>query len=102
MGVRVIARVRPLLKSERDVDAIVRLGAPIPIKSRMSQLLGAAQHEGEIAPKEGGDAIVRIPNPKNENEEFSFPFNAVYGAHVSQQELFDAEGPFIIHICVAG
>jgi hypothetical protein len=34
--------------------------------------------------------VVRIPNPKNEGEEYAFQFNGVYDAEVSQQELFDA------------
>jgi hypothetical protein len=36
--------------------------------------------------------IVRIPNPKNEAEEFSFTFNGVYDMDTSQEELFTNEG----------
>lgn len=35
--------------------------------------------------------IVRIPNPKNESEEFSFTFNGVYEMKTTQEELFTAE-----------
>ena len=36
--------------------------------------------------------IVRIPNPKNESEEFSFTFNGVYDMQTTQEELFTHEG----------
>lgn len=36
--------------------------------------------------------IVKIPNPKNESEEFSFAFNGVYDQQTTQEELFTAEG----------
>lgn len=36
--------------------------------------------------------IVRIPNPKNEAEEFSFTFNGVYDMGTTQEELFTNEG----------
>lgn len=64
MSVRVVARIRPLLKSELDKDTIVTADGP----------------------------IVRIPNPKNEGEDFSFQFNSVYGSEATQQELFESEG----------
>ncbi|KAI9643326.1 hypothetical protein NHQ30_007945 [Ciborinia camelliae] len=35
--------------------------------------------------------VVRIPNPKNESEEFSFTFNGVYDMGTSQEELFTNE-----------
>ena len=66
MSVRVIARVRPLLKSELDKDTIVS----------------------------ADNSIIRIPNPRNEHEEFTFQFNSVYSAETLQQELFDNEGDF--------
>ena len=90
MSVRVIARVRPLLKSEREVDVIVRPGTTA-VKSRASCLLNE-KYDKAASSKDNRDTTVRIPNPKNESEEYSFQFNAVYDAHVSQQELFDAEG----------
>lgn len=36
--------------------------------------------------------IVKIPNPKNEAEEFSFAFNGVYEQITTQETLFSAEG----------
>lgn len=36
--------------------------------------------------------IVRIPNPKNESEEFSFTFNGVYDMGTTQEQLFTNEG----------
>lgn len=36
--------------------------------------------------------VVRIPNPKNEAEEFSFTFNGVYDQGTTQEELFTNEG----------
>ena len=38
------------------------------------------------------DTLIRIPNPKNEGEQYTFQFNAVYGGEATQQELFEAEG----------
>lgn len=35
---------------------------------------------------------VKIPNPKNEAEEFSFAFNGVYEQTTTQETLFSAEG----------
>ncbi|PMD42377.1 kinesin-domain-containing protein [Hyaloscypha variabilis F] len=70
MSVRVVARIRPLLDKELDKDTIVR-----------------AESSGD------GKAmnIVRIPNPKNEAEEFSFTFNGVYDMETTQEELFTNE-----------
>ena len=39
-----------------------------------------------------GQLTIRIPNPKNEGEQYTFQFNAVYGGETTQQELFEAEG----------
>lgn len=64
MSVRVVARIRPLLNSELEKDTIVTAHG----------------------------SVVRIPNPKNEGEDFSFQFNSVYGSDVTQQLLFDNEG----------
>ncbi|KAH7395662.1 P-loop containing nucleoside triphosphate hydrolase protein [Cadophora sp. MPI-SDFR-AT-0126] len=63
MSVRVVARVRPLLPKELDKDTIVRV-------------------EGNI---------LKLPNPKNEAEEFSFTFNSVYDMGTTQEELFTNE-----------
>lgn len=69
MSVKVVARIRPLLKAELDKDTIVTADGP----------------------------VVRIPNPKNENEDFSFQFNSVYGSDATQQDLFDSESESSIH-----
>lgn len=71
MSVRVVARIRPLLQAERDVDSIVQA------------------HSIDVSSK---PCVVKLPNPKNESEAFSFLFNGVYDQDATQQELFDAEG----------
>lgn len=90
MSVRVVARVRPLLKSERELDIILRTGASTAPTD--SKLPPAKADDRKLAALRDRDNVVRIPNPKNEGEEYSFQFNAVYDADVAQQELFDAEG----------
>ncbi|KAI0886783.1 kinesin heavy chain [Annulohypoxylon maeteangense] len=70
MSVRVIARIRPLLEKELDKDVIVR---------------SASNDDGKTS------NIVKIPNPKNESEEFSFTFNGVYDQATTQEELFTSE-----------
>ena len=80
MSVRVIARIRPLLKLELDKDVIVT----------------AAPSGAESA---GSPTVVRIPNPKNETEQFSFQFNSVYEQQSTQQEVFDKEiAPTVKHL----
>ena len=70
MSVRVVARIRPLLNSEIDRDQIVsRLNGP-----------------------DNKPSIVKLPNPKNFAEEYSFQFNSVYDQEATQQEIFEAEG----------
>ncbi|KAL3594950.1 hypothetical protein FPOAC2_09270 [Fusarium poae] len=71
MSVRVVSRIRPLLEKERECDIIVRADAVDSSKP---------------------STIVKIPNPKNEAEEFSFTFNGVYDRATTQEELFTAEG----------
>ena len=68
-----VARIRPLLDrdTELDKDIIVR---------------AESSHEGKPA------NVVRIPNPKNPAEEFSFTFNGVYDMETSQETLFTSEG----------
>ncbi|KAG4431065.1 hypothetical protein IFR05_013457 [Cadophora sp. M221] len=63
MSVRVVARVRPLLAKELDKDTIVRVESN----------------------------VLKLPNPKNEAEEFSFTFNGVYDMGTTQEELFTNE-----------
>ena len=78
MSVRVVARVRPLLKSEREEDIIVRSGD---------------------ATDGSRSSLLKIPNPKNLCEEYSFQFNSVYGSDSTQQEIFDAEvTPTVKHL----
>lgn len=72
MSVRVVARIRPLLDKELDKDTIVKADSVEPGKP---------------------DTIIKIPNPRNESEEFSFAFNGVYDQSTSQETLFTAEGP---------
>lgn len=76
MSVRVVARIRPLLEKELDKDTIVTV---------------QSSEEGKKP------NIVKIPNPKNETEEFSFAFNGVYDQPTSQEELFTAEGTACHH-----
>ena len=70
MSVRVVARIRPLLKAEIEKDVIVEAA-------------------GDSA---DGKSIVKIPNPKNESEAFSFQFNRVYDREATQSQLYDNEG----------
>ncbi|KAI1175251.1 P-loop containing nucleoside triphosphate hydrolase protein [Nemania sp. FL0916] len=70
MSVRVVARIRPLLDKEGDKDIIVR---------------PASNNDGE------SNNVVKIPNPRNEAEEFSFTFNSVYSDSTTQEELFTSE-----------
>jgi hypothetical protein len=73
MSVRVIARIRPLLKHELDKDAIVTAES-------------SANGDSKTRP-----TIVRLPNPKNFAESFSFQFSSVFEQDATQQEIFDAE-----------
>lgn len=71
MSVRVVARIRPLLENELERDVIVHADTTDGAKKAN---------------------VVKIPNPKNESEEFSFTFNSVYDQQTTQEELFSAEG----------
>jgi hypothetical protein len=71
MSVRVVARIRPLLDKELDKDIIVK---PDSAESGKPY------------------TIVKIPNPKNEAEDFSFAFNSVYDQSTCQETLFTSEG----------
>lgn len=100
MSVRVVARIRPLLKTERELDVIVRTGSstcPATYDSHEAQPKTEESATLNKKKQKGGtdvrrDKIVRIPNPKNEKEEYSFQFSAVYDAAAEQQEIFDTEG----------
>jgi hypothetical protein len=71
MSVRVVARIRPILDKELDKDIIVR---------------------ADSAEEGRPHTIVKIPNPKNAAEEFSFAFNSVYDRSTTQETLFTSEG----------
>lgn len=71
MSVRVVARIRPLLEGEAEKDVIVR----------------ADSRDGSQRP-----TVVKIPNPKNESEDFNFSFGGVYDQSATQEALFTAEG----------
>lgn len=96
MSVRVVARIRPLLKSERELDVIVSTGSSSATNKPRDVKLGESTSLVKRKQNRGNDIrrdnIVRIPNPKTEKEEYSFQFSAVYDAAVGQQEIFDAEG----------
>lgn len=69
-NVRIIARVRPLIKGETEKDIVVLTS---------------------------GDTI-SMPNPKNENESFSFPFHSVRGQDSDQAQLFSEVSPTLKHL----
>jgi hypothetical protein len=80
MSVRVVARIRPLLKQELEKDTIVEAAT--------------IANEPLATP-----SIVRIPNPKNEAEAFSFQFNSVYDQLATQQQVYDNEiAPTVKHL----
>lgn len=101
MSVRVVARVRPLLKSERELDVIIRTGTSATTTTAEAKLRETENGDRKLAALRDRDNVVRIPNPKNEGEEYTFNFNAVYDSDVVQQELFDAEGRFLIDFRLA-
>lgn len=74
MSVRVVARIRPLLKGELDRDIIVQ---------------GTSSSDND---SNGDTNIIRIPNPRNEGEDFSFQFNSVYNIQATQEDIFQNEG----------
>ena len=78
MSVRVVARLRPLLKSEREADTIVRT------------------NDVDASDKKARPNTVKIPNPKNFAEEYNFQFNSVYDQNATQQEIFEAEGENVL------
>ncbi|KAH8701701.1 kinesin family protein [Talaromyces proteolyticus] len=95
MSVRVVARIRPLWKSERELDVIVRPGSAVTETGKTKK----GSPDSKAAALKDQDTLVRIPNPKNEGEQYTFQFNAVYGGESTQQELFDAEvAPTVKHL----
>ena len=80
MTIRIIARIRPRQSHELDKDIIVS---------------GASADDSSAAPP----TLVKIPNPKNGSEDFTFAFSAVYGPEATQQEVFDNEvAPTVRHL----
>ena len=78
MTIRVVARIRPSQPHELSKDVIVSPASTTP-----------------SAPS----TLIKIPNPKNASEDFTFAFSGVYGPEATQQEVFDAEiAPTIKHI----
>lgn len=72
-----MGRIRPLLATELEKDQILSV------------------HNGS----DNKPQVVKIPNPKNSIEEYSFHFNSVYDQDASQQDLFDAEvAPTLKHL----
>lgn len=86
MSVRVVARIRPLLNTERELDTVVRATGSANIATSKSS-------SGSAAKSEKLDTI-KITNPKNEAEEHSFQFGRVYGSQAVQSEIFDEEGRY--------
>lgn len=72
MAVRVIARIKPPQQKELAKNVIVSTRTD---SNKLS-------HPTEV----------KIPNPRNEREDFTFQFSHVYDYTATQQELFDNEG----------
>ena len=70
MTIRVVARIRPVHQTELEKDVIVKVGGV----------------DGE------DPTLVKVPNPKNEHEDFTFQFSSVYSEAAEQQIIFDNEG----------
>ena len=70
MPVRVVARIRPSQYKDQDI-----------IISTISNGYDASY-----------PTVVKIPNPRNEKENFTFNFSSVYDHLKTQQELFENEG----------
>lgn len=73
MAIRVVARIRPQQANESEKDVIVS---------------AASVEDGSPSQP----TLVRIPSPKNENENFTFQFSGVYDGLATQQSIFDNEG----------
>lgn len=72
MTIRVVARIRPQQQSELGKDVIV---SSATICESLAQ-----------------QTLVKIPNPRNEAQDYTFQFSSVYDKHSTQQQLFDHEG----------
>lgn len=96
MAIRVVARIRPRQAGEMGQDVIVSTGTATASASATAASKGPMNEEGGCRrTSRGGPAtLVRIPSPKNENEDFTFQFSGVYDEFASQQVVFDQEGLF--------
>lgn len=72
MAISVVARIRPQQQHELSKDVIV-----------------SAVKSNDTADR---PTLVKIPNPKNEAEAFTFQFSSVYDHQATQQQIFDNEG----------
>lgn len=71
MAIRVVARIRPQKDTELEEDIIVTTGSDENASTQAN--------------------LVRLPNPRNQSETFSFQLNSVYDSEASQQDIFDHE-----------
>lgn len=79
MAIRVVARVRPQQQKELDEDVIVSTA-------------GSSDDSPHLAE-------IKIPNPRNDKESFTFQFSGVYNHLATQQQLFENEvAPTIKHL----
>ena len=72
MAVRVVARIRPQQQNELETETIL-----------------STVNNQETSEK---PTLIKIPNPKNESEVYSFQFSGVYDHFATQQQIFDNEG----------
>ncbi|KAI5292490.1 hypothetical protein KEM52_006313 [Ascosphaera acerosa] len=107
MSVRVVARIRPLQPNEREADVILRTASSSahssggsstsasspPALSPSSSSSSSYAHPSLDRTQRPGYAgnTVKIAIPKNETQQYSFQFHAVYGPQVTQEDLFEAE-----------
>lgn len=89
MSVRVVARIRPLLKLENERDVIVTTNEAHEAEPDNGKT-GVKTMKNKNDNNTSG--ILRIPNPKNIAEQYSFQFNSVYDQTASQQVVYDNEG----------
>lgn len=77
MAIRVVARIRPRRATESGEDIVVMTGS---------------DENASTQPN-----LIRLPNPKNQGEAFSFQLHNVYASEATQQEIFDGESQSILH-----
>jgi hypothetical protein len=95
MSVRIVARIRPLLKKESEKDVIISATSSRPEHPHTTNPKTSSRPE----PSHTNSAIVRITNPKNDSEIYSFQFSSVYEQDATQQEVFDNEvAPTVKHL----